>query len=186
MREIPSGDDADYPAAVEAYVLRLHRFYDWRARWHRRFYRSSGIMLILIGAGMPVLAGFDYPGKPLLLSVAGFVIAGLTALRSFYSWDQSWVLLRSAERAIGHAYLTWRGTEAWSSGSPGGQSDHDRRRAALRLLEKVVEIQENEAEAYFKGLAWPHPDGAHHATERLRPVDAVKLERSVEPVGSDE
>ena len=33
----------------EAYFLRVRDFYDSRARWHRRFYRVSGILLIVLG-----------------------------------------------------------------------------------------------------------------------------------------
>jgi hypothetical protein len=53
---LPDPDAVGYPQAVEAYLARLRAFYNTRASWHRRFYRSTGIVVILIGATLPLLA----------------------------------------------------------------------------------------------------------------------------------
>src|SRR5262249_8400749 len=52
---------SDLLAFAEEYVPRLRAFYDSRANWHRRFYRFSGITVILSGAILPVLASAHYP-----------------------------------------------------------------------------------------------------------------------------
>ncbi|WP_237047583.1 hypothetical protein [Lentzea guizhouensis] len=35
-------------------------------------------------------------------------MAGVTGLRTFYRWDQSWILLRNTEIAVTAAYLEWK------------------------------------------------------------------------------
>ncbi|MGW3498954.1 DUF4231 domain-containing protein, partial [Streptomyces sp. NPDC001020] len=100
--------DDELDAAVERYVQRLRHFYDARARWHRRGYRASGIVVIAVGALLPLVATSQFPHKELTLSLVGVTVSVITALRSFYRFDQSWILLRNTEIAISHAYLEWK------------------------------------------------------------------------------
>src|ERR1700734_1681901 len=74
----------EFMDAVEEYVIRTRDFYDSRARWHRRFYRLSTVLIILIGALLPLEAGLDYSYKEVLLGISGVTISALTALRAFY------------------------------------------------------------------------------------------------------
>ncbi|WP_460396833.1 DUF4231 domain-containing protein [Actinophytocola sediminis] len=141
---MPNHDSADFVAAAEAYALRLRQVYDLRATWHRRLYRLSGIVVILAGAGLPLLVSIDYAGKDIAISLTGVLVATITSLRAFYRWDQSWILLRKTEMAITSALWTWRCRPAGS--------DHD---AVLELLEQVHEIRKFEAESFFKDLAFP-------------------------------
>lgn len=53
----------DYRALAEASVNKLRDQYDWRAKWHRRLFRFSGILVIVISASLPLLAGFSYPER---------------------------------------------------------------------------------------------------------------------------
>ncbi len=123
----------DLPAFAEAYAIRIRDFYDSRAQWHRRFYRFSGVMVIL-------------PHKTFVVSAVGVLVAALTGLRAFYRWEQGWVVLRQTEFAINEAYWAYKG------GTP--QPDD---KAASDLLLKLMKIRENEAEAFFKDLTFPHP-----------------------------
>jgi len=141
---MPDHASTEYPAAAEAYALRLRRVYDLRAAWHRRLYRFSGIIVILAGAGLPLLVSVDYPGKNVAISATGVLVAVITGLRAFYRWDQSWILLRKTEMAITSALWQWRGRE------PGTD-----REAAAELMLRVYDIRKFEAESFFKDLAFP-------------------------------
>jgi uncharacterized protein DUF4231 len=142
--DLPADDANDFPAAAESYALRLRRVYDLRATWHRRLYRFSGIVVILAGAGLPLLVSLDYPAKDGAVSTAGVLVAVVTALRAFYRWDQSWILLRKTETAITSALWAWRAR------APG--TDHE---AATELVRRVFDIRAFEAESFFKDLAFP-------------------------------
>jgi hypothetical protein len=142
--QLPNIDSSTFPAAAEAHVRRVREVYDVRATWHRRFYRFSGIVVIFAGAGLPLLVSVDYSAKDIVVALTGVLVALVTALRAFYRWDQSWILLRKTEMAITHALWEWRGR------APG-----DDREDAVALLARVNDIRKFEAESYFKDLAFP-------------------------------
>jgi len=135
---------ADLPAFAEAYVTRLRAFYDSRAKWHRRFYRFSGIMVILSGAVLPVLASAHYSHKTIVVSSVGVLVAALTGLRAFYRWDQGWVVLRKTEFAIADAYWAWKGS-----------TPHPDDKSATELLQAMIKIRQSEAETFFNDLTFP-------------------------------
>jgi hypothetical protein len=150
--------DVEFPGAVEDYVLRVRDFYDSRARWHRRLYRLSTVLVILIGASLPLAASLDYPHKALWLGILGVAVAAITALRSFYHWDQFWVLLRTTETSITRAYLEWKAsTQEVSDSDPGAVAA--RKKSAGDLVDRIFNIRGNEAETFFRALTdrrdWP-------------------------------
>ncbi|MDH2387790.1 DUF4231 domain-containing protein [Streptomyces sp. HNM0663] len=147
--EFLEAPDEELDAAAERYVQRLRRFYDVRARWHRRGYRLTGIVVILVGALLPFLATAEYAHKESVLALAGVTISVVTALRSFFRFDQSWVLLRNAEIAITEEYLGWKLQRRCDGEQPAA--------AARRLIEAVVRIRRDEAGEYFKELPSPQP-----------------------------
>src|SRR4051812_40852666 len=91
LTDLPDPAAVGLPAVAEAYVLRVREFYDARAWWNRRLYRLSGVLVILVGAMLPLLSTLEYSYKDLTVSLAGVVVAMMTSLRAFYRWDQSWV-----------------------------------------------------------------------------------------------
>jgi hypothetical protein len=140
---------ADFSRGVEDYVLRVRDFYDSRARWHRRFYRLSTVLVIMIGALLPLAAGLDYQYKEIALGVSGVAVASLTALRAFYHWDQFWILNRNTEIVITQKYLRWKALSMTASTPPATTPEH----AALKLVEEIVKIREDEAGTFFKVLS---------------------------------
>ncbi len=151
LRRLPDPGSVGYPQAVESYLVRLCAFYNARAAWHRRFYRFAGITVILIGASLPVIANLSYSHKDLIVSLMGVTITVFTALRAFYRWDQSWVLLRNTEMAI---------TTAWWDYHAKIAGDDDVRHDAARLLaELLLDIRKQEAEFFFKDLRFPSSKG---------------------------
>jgi hypothetical protein len=147
--------DKDFASVVEDYVLRVRNFYDSRARWHRRFYRLSTILIILIGAGLPLAASLSYPHKAVLLGTFGVTVAALTALRAFYHWDQFWVLLRTTEVLITKTYLTWKAS-APEIIEGDASSPEQRKKSAAELAELILAIRGNEAQAFFRALVDRH------------------------------
>lgn len=152
---LPDAEASEFPQGVESYVLRLRRHYDFRAIWHRRFYRASGILVIVVGAALPLLVSLDYAAKSVVVSVSGVLIAAVTALRTFYRWDQSWMALRNAETAITRVWWDYQGKV--------GQDGADRSALALELVRQVFEIRRAEAESYFDELAFPAGRGVDGA-----------------------
>lgn len=143
----------DFMTAVEKYVIRTRDFYDARARWHRRFYRLSTVLIIVIGALLPLAAGLDYSYKEVLLGISGVTIAALTALRSFYHWDQFWVLNRNTEMVITRSYLVWKASTIHQPEPGDDAAIEERKKVALELVDHIVKIRENEAGAFFKVLS---------------------------------
>lgn len=154
VEEFLDAADGRPDVAAERYVQRLRRFYDVRARWHRRGYRLSGVVVILVGALLPLLAVSSYGHKDLVVSFAGVTVSVVTAMRSFYRWDQSWILLRTTEIAISEAYLKWKLTV-------GADAAVDRAAAARELVDTVMRIRHDEADSFFSELPVPQaaPDG---------------------------
>ena len=139
----------------EEYCAQLRDFYDSRARWNRHFYRFSGILVIVLGGSLPIIAGADFPGKDLTIAVIGFVVATITALRGFYRWDAAWVLMRETEFAITKRYVAWKAVQM---AAPDPEA---LRQATIGLLSDMVAVRENEARAFFKDL--PIPPGNNQA-----------------------
>ncbi|MFG2631971.1 DUF4231 domain-containing protein [Streptomyces sp. NPDC048473] len=155
LHEFLNVADGELDAAVELYVQRLRHFYDARARWHRRGYRISGIAVIVIGALLPLLATSQFAHKELLLSLVGVTISAVTALRSFYRFDQSWILLRNTEIAISHAYLKWKLARHGAAGEP--RSPEQGETDTHALIDMIMRIRRDEAESFFSELPTPQP-----------------------------
>lgn len=157
LKDLPDPAEVGFPAAAEAYVLRVRDFYDARAWWNRRLYRLSGILVILVGATLPMLSALDYAYKEVTVSLAGVVIAVVTSLRTFYRWDQSWVLLRNTEIVLSNAYLAWKGSAEETMEATDERQRLARNQAAIALITKVSTIRQGEAESFFKDLSYPQP-----------------------------
>jgi hypothetical protein len=145
-----------YRKIAEDSVVRLQNQYDWRANWHRRNFRLSGIVVILVSASLPLLAAFDYWWKDLVVAVAGVVIATVTGLRTFYHWDQMWGVLRRTHFDLNHAYNDWMVEiqHAEASGAP-AEVEGRAYAATKALLARVNEIRTAESDKFFQSLSFP-------------------------------
>lgn len=144
----PRWDDADgesVSASVEAYIRDTVHHYDVRAKWHRRLFRLSGLVTILIGAGLPVITAFTFREKNLAIALAGYVVAIATGMRGFYRWDSSWVLLRQTQIAISREYRTWKVASR-------SMKQDERDRTAQDLMDRIDAIRAKEAVEYFDGM----------------------------------
>jgi ABC-type multidrug transport system fused ATPase/permease subunit len=140
---------------VERTVRERRDAYRKRARWHSWFFRASGIGVIAIASALPVLASLSYAGKTLTVSIAGALVAFLTALRSFYQWDQLWGLLRQSDLDISHLLEKWKLDVAATA----ALSEQERRSRvhtlATELLEQTEAIRRAESQSYFAALRFP-------------------------------
>ncbi|MFD4761178.1 DUF4231 domain-containing protein [Streptomyces sp. NPDC058439] len=155
LHEFLNVADDELDSAVERYAQQLRYFYDVRARWHRRGHRLSGIAVIITGALLPLLATSQFAHKELILSLVGVSISAVTALRSFYRFDQSWILLRNTEIAISHAYLKWKIARLGAAGEP--YSPEHRETDTRALIDVIMGIRRDEAESFFNELPTPQP-----------------------------
>jgi hypothetical protein len=150
----PTDEDVEELIAdVERPVLERRDSYRARARWNRRFFRSSGVVIIAMASALPVLASFSYRGKDVLVAVLGALIAFLTALRSFYRWDQLWGLLRKSDLDISHLLDTWTlNVQAARATLPPQQRMAKVQELAEALLEDFEKIRRAESQIYFDML----------------------------------
>jgi hypothetical protein len=139
-------------ADVEIPVLELRDRYRERAGWNRRFFRGTGVVIIAMASALPVLASFSYRGKDVLVAVIGALIAFLTALRSFYQWDQLWALLRKSDLDITHLLDKWRLDVQAKANLPPQQQMVEIRKLGEDLQESVEEIRRRESQIYFSML----------------------------------
>jgi Protein of unknown function (DUF4231) len=154
----PQATDSSSPeflTAAEQYVRRIRDVYDKRAGGHRRYYRFTGISVIVAGASLPLLTSLNYTHKSLIISVVGVFVSAVTALRAFYRWDQMWALLRATEFAVSRVYWNWRGEVEASPFSVDGVLSPEVRKATVAMLTEVADIRNNEAVSFFKDLPFP-------------------------------
>jgi hypothetical protein len=155
----PPATDPSSPAFLidsEDYVRRIWSNYDRRANEHRRYYRASGILIIVAGALLPLLTTLNYSHKSLVISAVGVSISAVTALRAFYRWDHMWALLRATEFSLSDTYWKWRGEVGEARGTEGAAIPAQSRDATIRMLDEVSDIRRNEAMSFFKNLPFPH------------------------------
>lgn len=158
----PLATDSSSPEFLidaEQYVHRVRDTYDRRAHEHRRYYRVSGIAVIVVGASLPLLTALSYSYKSLVISIAGVFVAAVTALRAFYRWDQMWALLRATEMLVTSCYWKWRSEIGELRGLAEKPVSEEARNATVRLLTEIADIRGNEAMSFFKELPYPQKQG---------------------------
>lgn len=148
---VTDSSSPEFTAAVESYVRNVRDAYDRRADRHRRYYRASGILVILSGASLPLLTTLDYANKSLVISLVGVFVSVATALRAFYRWDHMWALLRIAEFSVNKVYWGWRSAVEQHA----DPADAATREASIRLLKDIDDIRQNEAISFFRELPFP-------------------------------
>ena len=139
----------DFVRRAEAYFLGVRQFYDSRARWHRRFYRLSAILVIVLGSALPLIANSDFEAKDLVVACIGFIVATLTALRGLYRWDSGWVLMRETEFILAKRYLAWKAVQLKRPDPAVLYAE------TSKLLEDLIAIREEEARSFFKDMPPP-------------------------------
>jgi hypothetical protein len=150
--------DGSAEEVVEGIRVLKDQYHD-RAKWHRRCFRSSGIVIILLSATLPLLAGLDYDGKDVTIGVIGVAIAVLTALRNFYQWDQLWSLLRQSDFELTYLLDQWQLDVTAIKAGSAPDAPSKIYELTLTLREAAEKVRRAESTRYFGSLRFPSSGG---------------------------
>lgn len=152
---------ARYPQYAELIRLNLETYRDrclLLARRHRRWFRLTGILTILFSVSLPALVSADFAGRNAAISVLAVGVAGLSALRTFYQWDQSWQLYRSQELTLTALLTRWQMNMARIVGAAAPDADEQAYTLTLGILHEAYESGRAELREFFSGISWPQKE----------------------------
>jgi hypothetical protein len=167
-----------YTELIKQHVETHQKRCQLRARRHRRWFRLTGVLTILFSVSLPALTSANFNGRDTLIAALAVGVAGLSGLRAFYQWDQSWKLYRSQEIALLSLLTKWQlgmvsivkasapdtanagndgprqPAQDPDAGRPGNPDDlaHD---LTESVLNEAYEMGRAELTDFFSGLAWP-------------------------------
>ena len=99
---------AELRALVGREVVPLIEWYQRRKRWPRRLHRLSGIVVIALGATIPLLSAYADTGSiRVIIGVAGAVISVITGLATVYEWQKTWRIFSLAQTEMEVHRLHW-------------------------------------------------------------------------------
>src|ERR1700722_13413446 len=86
-------------------------------------------------------------------------VAGLSGLRAFYQWDQSWKLYRSQELALEALLTRWQLGMMLIVRSAPADADDQAHALTLGILNEAYESGRTELSDFFSVIAWPQKAG---------------------------
>jgi hypothetical protein len=125
------------------------------AHRHRRWFRLTGALTILFSVSLPALAATNFSGRNAVISVLAIGVAGLSGLRAFYQWDQSWQLYRSQELVLVTLLTRWQMAMIRIVKSAAPDADDQAHALTLDILNEAQESGRTELGDFFSGIAWP-------------------------------
>jgi hypothetical protein len=151
-----TGDQAaDHWGAAVGEIEDLSKKYRARAKWHKIWFWLSGVLVISLSATLPLLAGLEFGRKDLTLGIFAVVIAGLTALRNFFHWDQSWSLLRQTDFELTELARAWRLEKEAALREPTSEQPNLLDQITHKFLEDAQSVRRAESAAFFGRLSFP-------------------------------
>jgi hypothetical protein len=138
-----------YRLFVAEHVVAVRNRYRNRAAQNRWWFRGTGVLVIVLSAVLPLLAGFDFDHKDLTMGIIGVAIAIATALRSFYQWDQIWSVLRQADFELTELLAEWDLAVA------AAKQPADVHALTEKLLQAADAIRSRESKGFFASLRFP-------------------------------
>jgi Protein of unknown function (DUF4231) len=133
--------------------------YHRRAKWHRIWFRTSGVVIIVLSAALPALTIPDYGAKKAVISSIGVTLAILTGLRSFYQWHENWSLLRQSDFELSYLLDKWTLETGAIAGLPPDQRKERFLELTLALRNDAEQVRRSESTRFFASLRLPHPPG---------------------------
>jgi hypothetical protein len=125
------------------------------AHRHRRWFRLTGVLTIVFSVSLPALTATDFSIRNAAISVLAIGVAGLSGLRAFYQWDQSWQLYRSQEFALDALATRWQLAMLLIVRSAAPDADEQAHALTLDILNEAYEAGRTELSDFFAGIAWP-------------------------------
>jgi hypothetical protein len=163
-------DDDRFNKLVEEARAIKNRYIDPEYQWYRRhqhwpfiFFRSAGIITIVLGVTLPAVAGFGRAYWPhqgdLVLSLMSVTIAALTGLSSFYRWERSWRGRSVVRLGLEALSAKWELEIANARVilSPTERLQHVYM-ATNDLIANVRNLCNSETEEFFSGMQFPQSD----------------------------
>jgi Na+/melibiose symporter-like transporter len=148
----------DHWEAAVGEIENLATKYRGRARLHKIWFWASGVLIILLSATLPFLAGLDFGGKEKTIGIIAVVIAALTGLRSFFHWDQSWSLLRQTDFELTELIRNWRLDKQAALREPESQQPNALDEITREFLAEARRLRRAESVAFFGRLTFPKRD----------------------------
>jgi Na+/melibiose symporter-like transporter len=148
----------DHWEAAVGEIENLATKYRDRARLHKLWFWASGVLVILLSATLPFLAGLDFGGKEETIGIIAVVIAALTGLRSFFHWDQSWSLLRQTDFELTELIRNWRLDRQAALREPESQQPKELDEITRTFLADAQRLRRAESVAFFGRLTFPKRD----------------------------
>lgn len=125
------------------------------ARRHRRWFRLTGVLTIVFSVALPALTSTSFDSRNTVISVVAVVVAGLSGLRAFYQWDQSWKLYRSQEVALVALLTRWRLDMMRLLKADPKDADDQAHALTLDILREVHDLGRTELADFFSAITWP-------------------------------
>jgi hypothetical protein len=122
---------------------------------HRRWFRLTGVLLIAASISLPVLTNLTFTGRDVTLSVVALGVAGLSALRAFFQWDQSWRLYRSQDLTLTALIARWQMGMLRIISKSAPDADDQAYALTMDVLHEAHEAGRAELSEFFGGIAWP-------------------------------
>jgi hypothetical protein len=129
------------------------------ARRHRRWFRLTGVLTIVFSVSLPALTAADFSARNALISLLAIGVAGLSGLRAFYQWDQSWKLYRSQELTLDALLTRWQLGMMLIVRSAPADADDQAHALTLGILNEAYESGLTELSDFFSAIAWPQKAG---------------------------
>jgi hypothetical protein len=145
----------DAVALATRYVIRPRNWYRRRARNVRRLFRLFGVGVIVMSASLPIVAAIDFADSQVAITTLSVGVAGLTALRAFFHWDDQWRAAKTADWKLTSLLAQW---EADLSGIESPSSDEAKQRAQTltkALLAAAADVIGTESTSFFSAVTWP-------------------------------
>jgi hypothetical protein len=136
-------------------------WYKTHTRWPRFWFRSVGVLIILLSVTLPAIAASSLPAKDIVLSAMSVAIAALTGLGSFFHWEKTWRGSSSSQMALEQLCAKWELelTNARLILSPDDRVKHVYQ-ATDDLLTNARSVVASESEGFFNGLQFPQQNSA--------------------------
>jgi hypothetical protein len=91
----------------EEFVVRQLNWYQGHTKAPMLFFRTSGILVILLSVSLPFLTTFEGLWKTIALPVFSLSIAGLTGLNAFFRWESDWKARRQTQYTLEYLLKMW-------------------------------------------------------------------------------
>jgi hypothetical protein len=146
----PSGGQSDYK------LERLEEQIDWhseRARLNKRRYRINEILIIFIGAVIPIVNVLNFADLQtrIISSILGATVVIVTGLTQLEKYQESWIIYRTTTELL-------KKEKYFYENEVGDYSDLDESKRRKLLVERVESIVSSETSKYFN-VHQPKQDG---------------------------